>query len=79
MIIFMNETKREMKLRARLMKGLVNALKSDVDYICADVNNFDVICMSESLREARDTTQRMVDSITELEYLLYLLKNDESC
>ncbi len=74
----MNETKREMKIRARLTRGLANALQSDVDYICADVDAFDVICMDESLGEARDTVQRIIDSLTELEYLLYLLKNKES-
>lgn len=74
----MNETKREMKVRARLTKGLANALISDVQYICSDVDSFDVICMNESIREAKDTVQRITDSLTELEYLLYLVKNKES-
>ena len=74
----MNETKREMKVRARLTRGLANALQSDVDYICSDVDGFDVICMNESIREAKDTVQRITDSLTELEYLLYLVKNKES-
>lgn len=74
----MNETKREMKVRARLTRGLANALQSDVDYICSDVDAFDVICMNESIREAKDTVQRITDSLTELEYLLYLVKNKES-
>ena len=74
----MNETKREMKVRARLTRGLATALQSDVDYICADVDGFDVICMNESIREAKDTVQRITDSLTELEYLLYLVKNKES-
>ena len=74
----MNETKREMKVRARLTRGLANALQSDIDYICSDVDSFDVICMNESIREAKDTVQRITDSLTELEYLLYLVKNKES-
>lgn len=74
----MNETKREMKVRARLTKGLANALQTDIEYICSDINGFDIICMDESIREAKDTVQKIVDSLTELEYLLYLLKNRES-
>ena len=74
----MNDIKKEMKDRARLARGLVNALKYDVDYIFSDVKNYDVICLDESLREAKDTIQRLIDNVTEIEYLLYLLKQNES-
>ena len=73
----MNTIKKEMKDRARLSKGLVSALKYDVDYIYSDVKNYDIICLEESLREAKDTTQRLVDNLTEIEYLLYLMKQKE--
>ena len=73
----MNNVKKEMKDRARLAKGLVSALKYDVDYIFSDVKNYDVICLEESLREASDTTQRLIDNLKEIEYLLYLLKQNE--
>ena len=74
----MNDIKREMKTRARLARGLVTALMSDVDYICSDVDNYDVICMASSIRETHDTVQRLVDNLTELEYLLYLIRREES-
>lgn len=74
----MNDIKREMKTRARLAKGLSNALTSDVEYICSDVDSYDVICMDASIREAKDTLQKLVDNLTELEYLLYLIKREES-
>lgn len=74
----MNDIKREMKTRARLAKGLSNALTSDVEYICSDVDSYDVICMDSSIREAKDTLQKLVDNLTELEYLLYLIKREES-
>lgn len=74
----MNDIKKEMKDRARLARGLVNALKYDVDYIFSDVKNYDVICLDESLREAKDTIQRLIDNVTEIEYLLYLLKQNEA-
>ena len=73
----MNDIKKEMKDRSRLAKGLVNALKYDVDYIFSDVENYDIFCLEESLREANDTTQRLVDNLKEIEYLLYLMRQNE--
>lgn len=73
----MNDVKKEMKDRARLARGLVNALKCDVDYIYTDVKNYDIICLDESLREAKDTTQRLIDNFKEIEYLLYLMRQKE--
>lgn len=73
----MSDIKKEMKDRARLARGLVNALKYDVDYVFTDVNSYDVICLEESLRETKDTIQKLVDNITEIEYLLYLMRQNE--
>ena len=73
----MSNIKKEMKDRARLARGLVNALKYDVDYIYSDVKNYDIICLDESLRETKDTIQRLLDNVTEIEYLLYLMRQNE--
>lgn len=72
----MCDIKREMKVRARLTKGLANALQSDAEYIYSDVNNFDVLCMGESLKEAKDTLQKITANIAELEYLLDLTRKE---
>ena len=72
----MCDIKREMKVRARLTRGLANALQSDADYIYSDVNNFDVLCMSESLKEAKDTLQKITANIAELEYLFELTRKE---
>lgn len=72
----MCDIKREMKMRARLTKGLANALQSDADYIYSDVHNFDVLCMSESIREAKETLKKMTANIAELEYLLELTRKE---
>lgn len=72
----MCDIKREMKVRARLAKGLVNALQSDAEYIYSDVHNFDVLCMNESIREAKETLKRITANIAELEYLLELTKKE---
>lgn len=74
----MTDIKKEMKDRARLSRGLVNGLGYDVEYLYTDVENYDVICMGESIREIKDTIQKLTDNIIEIEYLLYLLKRDES-
>lgn len=74
----MSDVKKEMKDRARLARGLANALGYDVEYVYTDVENFDLICMTESIRETRDTLQKLVDNMKELEYLLYLVKKQES-
>ena len=70
------DIKQEMRTRARLSKGLANALQYDVSYICSDVDNYDVICLGESIRDTKDTLHKLLDNVTELEYLLYLMKND---
>lgn len=74
----MNDIKRELKDKARSTRGLVNGLVCDTDYIYTDANNFDLLCLGESLREAKETLQRLTDNLKELEYLLYLIKREDS-
>lgn len=74
----MCDIKREMKQRARLARGLVNALGHDVEYVYSDVENFDLICMDESIRETKDTLEKLIDNVKELEYLLYLTRQEGS-
>jgi len=74
----MNEIKRSIKARARLLRGLTNVLQVDADYIWSDSNNNDRVCLTESIREAKMTLQQVTDCITELEYMLYLIKREES-
>lgn len=71
-----NDIKKEMRTRAKLSKGLANALQYDVSYICSDVDSCDVMCLGESIRDTKDTLQKLLDNVTELEYLLYLMKKD---
>lgn len=73
----MTDIRKEMRERVRLARGLANALGYDVEYVNSDVESFDLICMNESIREAKDTLQKLVDNITELEYLLYLTKESK--
>lgn len=70
----MSDIKNEMRERARLARGLANALGYDAEYVYTDVQNFDMVCLDESLRETKETIQKLTDNITEIEYLLYLLR-----
>ena len=74
----MNEIKRSIKARARLLRGLTNVLQVDADYIWSDSSNQELLCLNESIREAKTTLQQINDCITELEYMLYLIRNEES-
>jgi hypothetical protein len=74
----MTEIKKELRSRARLLRGLANVLQLDADYIWSDASGFDPVCLGESLREAKMTMQQATDCLTEIEYLLYLSKREES-
>lgn len=74
----MTDIKQEMRDRARLARGLANALGYDTEYVYTDVQNFDLICLDESLRETKDTIQKLTDNIKELEYLVYLIKKQDA-
>ena len=72
----MHDIKKTLRDRARDIRGLANALTYDAEYLLTDVENFDVFCLGESIHETKITMQRLVDSLTELEYQLYLIRRD---
>ena len=74
----MNEIARGLKGRARLLRGLTNVLQVDADYIWSDSSNQELLGLNESIREAKTTLQQINDCITVLEYMLYLIRNEES-
>lgn len=73
------DIKVNMKKRARIAAGMVNLLKDDVEYLRADANDFDVLCLEESIKDTKATLQMITDHITEIEYLLYLFNSKEPC
>lgn len=73
-----NNVRIDMKKRARILSGLLNLLKDDIDQVTIDANNFDIICLEESIKDVRRTLEFFGDNIKELEYLLYLSKRDDS-
>ena len=70
--------KWDIRKRARLTRGLLNMLKDDIDCICIDADTNDLFTIGESIHEAKDTIQKMIDSIMELEYAVYTLKQNDN-
>ena len=71
------ELKMIMRSKARLANGLVNLLKDDTEQMCIDVDDFDVFSLGEAIKEAKRTSQNLIDTINELERDLRLMKRDK--
>ena len=70
------EYKMIMRSKARLAKGLVNLLVDDTEQICIDVDDFDIFSLEEAIREAKRTSQSLMDTLKELERDLRIAKRD---
>lgn len=70
------ELKMIMRAKARLASGLVNLLKDDTQQMCIDVDDLDLFSLGEAIREAKRTSQNLVDTINELERDMRLAKQD---
>lgn len=73
-----NNPKRRMVEQARLISGLLNVLKDDVERIRFNANLYNFIDLSDALMDAKDTLQVLMDNVVELEYVLYLYEKEES-
>lgn len=70
------EIKMVMRSKARLARGLVNLLVDDTEQICIDVDDLDIFSLNEAIREAKRTTQNLLDTITDLERDMRVVKRD---
>jgi PHD/YefM family antitoxin component YafN of YafNO toxin-antitoxin module len=70
------ELKMLMRSKARLANGLVNLLKDDTEQMCIDVDDFDMYSLGEAIREAKRTSQNLLDTINDIERDLRLVKRD---
>lgn len=70
------ELKMIMRSKAKLARGLVNLLIDDTDQMVIDVDDFDMFSLEEAIREAKRTSQNLMDTIKELERDLKLAKRD---
>ena len=80
-----HEVKIAIIKRARLARGLVNVLKDDVECINIDAEYFDLYNITESIKEAIRTVDKLKeDNLYEKylkehakEILVYMIENDE--
>ncbi len=70
------ELKMVMRAKAKLANGLINLLKDDTEQMCIDVDDFDMYSLGEAIREAKRTTQTLMDTIVDLERDLRVAKRD---
>ena len=70
------EMKMIMRAKARLANGLVNLLKDDTQQMCIDVDDFDMFSLGEAIREAKRTSQNLLETVNELERDLRMVKRD---
>lgn len=70
------ELKMIMRSKARLAKGLVNLLMDDTEQMCIDVDDFDMFSLNEAIREAKRTSQNLLNTISDLEHDLRIAKRD---
>lgn len=70
------ELKTIMRSKARLANGLVNLLKDDTEQMCVDTDDFDMFSLGEAIREAKRTSQNLIDTINDLERDLRMAKRD---
>lgn len=68
--------KKTLRDRAWDIRGLANALTYDADCLLTDIEAYDLICLGESIHETKVTLYRLVNTLTELEYQLYLIRRD---
>lgn len=73
-----NKTKRDIRDKARLACGLADILKYDADNLLTDSVDLESLYFVDTLIDTKETMQNFVDTITEIEYLLYLEKLKES-
>lgn len=72
----MCEIKKTMRDRVWTIRGLANAMVYDAECLFNDVDTYDVMCLGESIHEAKITIQSLMHNVTELEYQLYLIRRD---
>lgn len=70
------EFKMGMRSKARLARGLVNLLADDTNQMCVDVDDLDIFSLEEAIREAKRTSQNLIDTIKDLERDVRMIKRD---
>lgn len=72
------KTKRELQNKARLACGLADILKYDAENLVTELNELYEDYFVDAIRDTKETMQNFVDTITEMEHLLYMERFKES-
>lgn len=67
-----NETKQEIRGKARIAHGLADVLRYDTGNIVSDANECHMDILIDTVLDTKQTLQNLVDLIAEIEYILYL-------
>lgn len=70
------KTKHKIRTKAGLLYGLLNVLKDDIDMLRSDANVYDIDNLERSVKDTVETLEKLTDAIAELEYILYVCKNE---
>lgn len=70
------DVKIDVRRKARMIRGTINLLVDDASYICSDADDFDLVGLRESIPEAKETVEKLIDHIADLEYAVYLSANE---
>lgn len=65
-------TKRAITEKARVSYGLMHILRDCVDDLRIHANACEIDRLDEAVEDTKETLQKLVDVVTELEYILYL-------
>lgn len=68
----------EMRKKARRARGIMNLLTDDIYHVYSDANDYDLLCLGESINDTKETLQMLIDAVMELEYDLYLARDNGS-
>ena len=62
--------------KARLVKGIGNMIKEDTERLYNDLDDLAALTLEEDIYEIKRSSQWLIDTLSELEHHLYLIRRD---
>lgn len=72
----MSYIKRSIANKARLINGMLSVLRDDIRYLKQCTDEYDLISISDAIKDTKDTIQVLQDNLVELEYIIYLMDKE---
>ena len=73
-----NKTKKRIRDKARLAYGITNILKNDIDNLRIESRECDVSRLDECIFGIVDSLEKLVDVMSDLDYIVHLHKVDNA-